>query len=1507
MGRIGKKVLSCTLCLMMAVGMLPGMTRKTKAAAEASDGIKLVDGVYQISTYADLKEFAAIVNEGNSKANAILLRDIDAAANASDQPWVPIGTNIRHYVGIFDGNGKKITGLTINNSSLDYAGLFGYVGQNGTVQNVGLEGGSIIGNNYIGGVAGVVFNATVTNCYNKCTVSGNTVVGGVVGYIYGGTISNCYNINNVVGKEDRIGGVVGFCNGGTLSNCFNSGAVTKNTESDGKCVGGVVGYCSKGTIVNCFNSAAVTGTGSFCYIGGVLGNNQEGNLSNSYNCGSVSGEGNNCNVGGVVGLNNAKDTNAISYCYYDESICIGIHALGYGNSGDCVKGMTTAQMTGMAALDNMKFSLKQGEESPWMVRANDEFYSYYPRLKGFDKDADGSQLAPEAIGMTDWTPRKKQPDVKEISNYRELKDFSSNINTGGSPTLKGILLNDIDASASSSGNIWIPIGKDSSHPYKGIFDGNGKKITGLTVKTTGNNPAGFFGMLDEGATVRNVGLEGGAITGYYYAGGVVGQNNKGSVINCYNSCTVSGQGKANNRVGGVVGENFSGNVINCYNTGTVIGLGGEQSFVGGVVGYNIGKVSYCYNTGDVTGNENLVGGVVGFHSVKELSYCYNTGTVTETGDNSALYAAFPTAVAGVGGVAGCNCGSRMRYCYNTGTVIGNKGCNVGGIVGFNEENKMLMYCYSTGVVTAKGDDCSLGGVVGRSDYDSKVNSCFYDKSICPMDAVGVGNYKMVNTKGLTTTQMTGLDALTNMSLLGLAGDDSPWLIKSDSKSVGKTYWHYPHLKGFAYDSENSEENWPSKVEVKVTWNDPESYTYDGSEKNPTVTSIIVGDDTIPEGADSVTYSVYTAAKWGEATTGEPTSPGQYKMEYSTAEKVITKFFTILSPVENYDVSYYSKSMGSDWLPSTECINVGEYMASITFLVPIEEDKVVKYVPEQGEIITKEFTILQRELTIQAASEAWTYDGAAHSNNTVTITKGSLADGDELSATATGAVTFVSDTKEGNNPVSDDVKVMRGTENVTGNYEITKVAGTLSITPATIIITADSASKEYDGTALTKDSVSAEGLATGDKIESITVTGSQTVAWKSDNTPSEAKIVNADGEDVTKCYKITYVNGTLEVTKKALTITADSDTKVYDKTALTKDSYTVYGLADGDSIKSVAIAGSQTMKGSSDNVPSKAVIVNAKGEDVTSSYDITYKNGTLTVTASDAPALSDNQKPVPKNDLKEDGKEQVLVLAPANLPEGYTIEYSTDGGKTWVSVPTGKESGEYTIEVFYKADENHTDFFGEALKVTIKAEYTVVWMDGDGKELDKKTYTEGTTEPKTEKIPVKTDEKNNYTFAKWDDGTVSGKTKTYQPVFSSLPKELYKSLLGTVDWQNGSNESAEYQIKRAVDDMLCHELFTGEVYVDGNLARRGIDYTDRTGSTIISFKPEYLKTLAIGSHMIKVVFKDGETSVVLNILAAPAVDTTPTTGDTSMPIFWAALILLSMAGASVVVMRRRKRA
>ena len=96
--------------------------------------------------------------------------------------------------------------------------------------------------------------------------------------------------------------------------------------------------------------------------------------------------------------------------------------------------------------------------------------------------------------------------------------------------------------------------------------------------------------------------------------------------------------------------------------------------------------------------------------------------------------------------------------------------------------------------------------------------------------------------------------------------------------------------------------------------------------------------------------------------------------------------------------------------------------------------------------------------------------------------------------------------------------------------------------------ADDASKTYDGSALTKDSyeITSGTLADGQSIDSVTVTGSRTEAGSSANVPSAAKIVDAQGNDVTSNYSITYVNGTLTVNADtSASISATGYTGTYD--------------------------------------------------------------------------------------------------------------------------------------------------------------------------------------------------------------------------------------------------------------------------------------------------------------------------------------------------------------------------
>jgi hypothetical protein len=199
--------------------------------------------------------------------------------------------------------------------------------------------------------------------------------------------------------------------------------------------------------------------------------------------------------------------------------------------------------------------------------------------------------------------------------------------------------------------------------FTGVFDGNDHKIINLNIDDggAGNSYLGLFGQIYDGE-VRNLGLEGGSVSGDSRVGCLVGFNCHGSLSNCYSTGSVSG-GFGYGSVGGLVGWNNGGSISDCYSTGSVSGV--SSGGCGGLVGWNNGgSISDCYSTGDVIGPGD-VGGLVGTGS-GTINNCYSTGDVSGN-----TY---------VGGLVGFNV-CTIRYCYSTGSVSGEY--YVGGLVGIN--------------------------------------------------------------------------------------------------------------------------------------------------------------------------------------------------------------------------------------------------------------------------------------------------------------------------------------------------------------------------------------------------------------------------------------------------------------------------------------------------------------------------------------------------------------------------------------------------------------------------------------------------------------------------------------------------------------------------------------------------------------------------------------------------------------------------------------------------------
>jgi hypothetical protein len=107
------------------------------------------------------------------------------------------------------------------------------------------------------------------------------------------------------------------------------------------------------------------------------------------------------------------------------------------------------------------------------------------------------------------------------------------------------------------------------------------------------------------------------------------------------------------------------------------------------------------------------------------------------------------------------------------------------------------------------------------------------------------------------------------------------------------------------------------------------------------------------------------------------------------------------------------------------------------------------------------------------------------------------------------------------------------------------------------------------------------------------------------------------------------SGTVEITARPIEITAASDTKTYDGTALANSNWSLTGgiLPEGDEIVSIIVTGSQTAVGSSANVASLALIMQGGEIDVTGNYAITYIDGTLTVTKEPYEPIDDPEIPL----------------------------------------------------------------------------------------------------------------------------------------------------------------------------------------------------------------------------------------------------------------------------------------
>ncbi|WP_448664718.1 MBG domain-containing protein [Sphingomonas sp. CJ20] len=518
------------------------------------------------------------------------------------------------------------------------------------------------------GLFGDVNSATIRDItLSNVSINGLTRVGALAGFADYSTISNVH-VTGTVRSSQEVGGIVGWLSDSALSGSSSSASVT----ASGPEAGGLVGRGYYGTsITNSYATGAVTASDK---VGGLIGGVEYGSpftLTNVYASGRVTGG---TNTGGLIGANATGSTVTSTNAYWD----IDTTGQATNATGGGVTGITSANARTQATYAGFDFT------NTWIMIAGET----RPMLRNEYSTVIATGAALQLM------------ETNKSASYTlgANLDLTSAFTADGNGNYAGLW--------GESG--FFSIGMNFSNDgrtFTGSFDGANRSITGLRINRSTTDYVGFFGYAD-GATIANITLTGGSVTGNSQVGALVGYMQGGTLSNAGATTTVVGISTGESNSGGLVGTNRGGAISDSWASGTVTGAGYQ---VGGLAGFNFdgGTITRSYATGAVTGTSTTgngyLGGLVGGNGYSgdggTISQSYATGTVTG-------------ASGPIGGFVGHNDGT-ITDSYATGVVIGTgSAANVGGFVGVNFVNGTINAAYSTGRVTGA---TNVGGFAGYNN------------------------------------------------------------------------------------------------------------------------------------------------------------------------------------------------------------------------------------------------------------------------------------------------------------------------------------------------------------------------------------------------------------------------------------------------------------------------------------------------------------------------------------------------------------------------------------------------------------------------------------------------------------------------------------------------------------------------------------------------------------------------------------------------------------------------
>lgn len=535
-------------------------------------------------------------------ASFILKNDIDMSLTSFKA--------LKEFNGIFDGNSKKISGLSDTFAAL---------------------------NN------GIIANLEIKN--SKSSASSFTEINS-------GSIIACKNSSDIQGEKVSAFAAL---NNGSIIKCLNNGTLCGNTVAS-------IALENNGSITDCINTANLVGTGENSVIFGIASN---GKITRGYNTGDMYFED---FIGTIHPVSDKEYKDTFYLNRYESSAKGGLNYEEFRSAGLDSR-IYTSLKRGYPVFDDVDFSdiefptgYQSGngsEENPFLISSMKELYdirmypeSFFKLSRDLDLSAyyGVSSIYNNAhLGFTPITDFKGELDGNNSTIYA-LNILYANQQDAG------FIINNI-------GNIKnLTVAESRIEGFKkagAIAVKNNGKISNITLRGSKVGVKdGMCGAIvclnDERGQVLNC-LNKSDIFASNMAGGIAAQNYN-YIANCTNNGGIIANSGESNAISGGIAASSHSIIEKCVNNGKIFSYSDKRTAIaGGITGSEYSEIKNCYNTGALTvksPDDSYSGGIAGYCSDAIITSCYNIGYITATSNLQYL-----------GSIVGGGLSGKISSCY----------------------------------------------------------------------------------------------------------------------------------------------------------------------------------------------------------------------------------------------------------------------------------------------------------------------------------------------------------------------------------------------------------------------------------------------------------------------------------------------------------------------------------------------------------------------------------------------------------------------------------------------------------------------------------------------------------------------------------------------------------------------------------------------------------------------------------------------------------------------------